>query len=116
MTGALRFWFNEKMKTTGRSGRRPILAAIFLAAAMAPLCLAGGPTAKKSDLALPSAAPKPVVRQYVIFVLTTESRIPKRYIVRYNGNQLTTVTPLSMYFNNNRLQLYDADLKVARHP
>ncbi len=95
----------------GWLGRLPAVAAIYLAVSSAPVLLAG-PSTKKIE----AAPPKPVAREYVIFVLTTESRIPKRYIVRYNGSQLTTVTPLSMYFNNNRLQLYDADLRIAPHP
>lgn len=54
---------------------------------------------------------------YMVWVLTTESRIPKRYIVRFNASgQLTTAQPLSIYFNNNRLQLIDADLIVGRRP
>ena len=103
------------MKALGWLGRLPILAALYLAVATAPVLLAGPPT-KKIEAAVQPAAPKPVVREFMIFVLTTESRIPKRYIVRYNGSQLTTVTPLSIYFNNNRLQLYDADLRIARSP
>ena len=58
-----------------------------------------------------------MIREYVVWVLTTESRIPKRYIVRTNvTNQVTTAQPLSIYFNNNRLKLYDADLTVRRWP
>ncbi len=59
-----------------------------------------------------SPAGKPY-REYYIYVLTTESRIPKRYIYRFSS-EVTTASPVVMYFNNNRLQLFDADLTVTR--
>jgi len=116
------------MKSLGRLG---IFATCALSLLIAPLVLAGPPAVKAeppSANTLPSSSQLRLTRKQlrqliaqgyetIIWVQTTESRIPKRYIVRFNASgQLTTAQPLSIYFNNGRLQLYDADLIIARRP
>ena len=91
-------------------GRLVKLAVLLLALSIVPVATAG------TSIRKAEATAKPEVREYLIYVLTTESRIPKRYIVRIRSTgQLTTGQPVTIYFNNNRLKLIDADLIVARH-
>jgi hypothetical protein len=93
-----------------------VIAFCLSAAALPIAASAANPSSS------PATSPKTVAdeskthpkdRYYIVYVLTTESRIPKRYVYRA-GSLLATGSPERIYFNR-RLRLLNGFGLTADH-
>jgi hypothetical protein len=73
-------------------------AVLPIAASAATATVADKSVVKKSAPSPIAAKVQPQDRVYIVYVITTESRIPKRYVFRA-GNFLSTASPERMFFN-----------------